>query len=179
MVRNNAIEVENLTKIFRTPGNRKGNVVLNDISFEVPRGASVAVTGANGSGKTTLLKILSTLYLPDSGRISIMGMDLVREASEIREHISFVSPGLDFQRKLTLQENLNFFAKVQDSDPDAAYKFLEEMDLMEKINDRTETFSEGQKAITRLAIGLMKDVDILLLDEVTLGHAKRLFCEPI
>ena len=102
MVRNNAIEVENLTKVFRTPGNRKVDVVLNDISFEVPRGTSVAVTGANGSGKTTLLKILSTLYLPDSGRVSIMGMDLVRDASEIRENISFVSPGLDFQRKLTL-----------------------------------------------------------------------------
>lgn len=168
-VRNNAIEVEHLKKTFRTPGDRVGTTVLNDISFEVPRGTSVAITGENGSGKTTLMKVLSTLYLPDAGKISILGHDLVLEASQIREKISFISPALDFQRKLTLNENLKFFAKVQNSDPENAYAFLEEMNLIEKLNERTETFSEGQKAITRLAIGLMKPVDILLLDEVTLG----------
>ena len=167
---NAAIRVENLKKIFKTPGDRKGHTVLSDISFEVPRGTSVAVTGANGSGKTTLLKVLSTLYLPDEGKCSILGYDLVKDQAMIRKRISFVSPGLDFQRKLTLDENLKFFARVQDSDPDNAYKFLDEMNLLDKIDDRTETFSEGQKAITRLAIGLMKSVDILLLDEVTLGN---------
>ncbi|MHA2091244.1 MAG: ATP-binding cassette domain-containing protein [Candidatus Kariarchaeaceae archaeon] len=165
----NAIEVEQLQKIFRTPGDRQGNMVLSEISFDTPRGSAVAVTGANGSGKTTLLKVLATLYLPDSGECRILGMDLVREASAIRQHISFVSPGLDFQRKLTLNENLEFFAKVQNSEPEGAYSFLEEMQLIDKLDDRTETFSEGQKAITRLAIGLMKDADILFLDEVTAG----------
>ncbi len=165
----NAIEIENLKKTFRTPGNRAGNVVLSDISFDTPRGDSVAVTGANGSGKTTLLKILATLYLPDGGRCRILDMDLIREANLIREFISFVSPGLDFQRKLTLNENLEFFAKVQNSNLDGAYGFLEEMQLLDKLEDRTETFSEGQKTITRLAIGLMKDADILFLDEVTSG----------
>ncbi len=169
MAKSIAIDVRNLKKIFRTPGDRTGNTVLNNISFEVPRGSAVAVTGANGSGKTTLLKILATLYLPDAGKTTILGYDLVRDAALIREKISFVSPALDFQRKLTLDENLKFFAKVQNSDPENAYLFLEELNLMEKIDDRTETFSEGQKAITRLAIGLMKSVDILLLDEVTLG----------
>lgn len=166
---NAAIKVENLKKIFKTPGDRIGHTVLTDISFEVPRGTSVAVTGANGSGKTTLLKVLSTLYIPDEGKCSILGYDLVKDQAKIRKRLSFVSPGLDFQRKLTLDENLKFFARVQDSDPDNAYKFLDKMNLMDKIDERTETFSEGQKAITRLAIGLMKSVDVLLLDEVTLG----------
>ncbi|OLS24126.1 MAG: Daunorubicin/doxorubicin resistance ATP-binding protein DrrA [Candidatus Heimdallarchaeota archaeon LC_2] len=164
-----AIEVENLTKIFKSPGNREGNTILTDISFKIPYGASVAVTGENGSGKTTLLKVLATLYLPDGGMNRILGWDLVRDASMIREKISFVSPGLDFQRKLTLEENLKFFAKVQNSEIEGALKFLEAMKLMSKIDERTETFSEGQKAITRLAIGFMKDSEILYLDEVTTG----------
>ncbi|MCY3412923.1 MAG: ABC transporter ATP-binding protein [Candidatus Heimdallarchaeota archaeon] len=166
---NHAIEVENLKKVFRTPGDRVGNTVLNDVSFNVPRGSSVAITGENGSGKTTLLKVLATLYLPDEGKASVLGYDLVKEATLIRERISFISPGLDFQRKLTLDENLQFFAKVQDSDPENAYKFLSEMNLSDKLHERTETFSEGQKAMARLAIGLMKSSDILFLDEVTLG----------
>lgn len=169
MGRNNAIEVSGLTKVFRTPGNRKGHVVLDDLTFDVPRGTSVAITGANGSGKTTLLKVLSTLFLPDAGKTTIMGLDLIRDASEIRDKISFISPGLDFQRKLTLKENLDFFAKVQDAEPEAAYRLLDAMNMTHIIDERSETFSEGQKAITRLAIGLMKDVEILFLDEVTLG----------
>ncbi len=168
-MRKSAIDVKNLTKVFRTPGNRKGQIVLSNINFEVERGSSVAITGQNGSGKTTLLKILATLYLPDKGRVSIFDWDLVHDASIIREHISFISPGLDFQRKLTLHENLKFFAKVQQSEPDAAYAFLDAMEMSDKLDERTETFSEGQKAITRLAIGLMKDADILFLDEVTTG----------
>lgn len=169
MKKANAIEVSHLKKIFRTPGNREGNIVLTDISFQLPRGSAVAVTGANGSGKTTLLKVLATLYLPDDGVSRVLDMDLVRDAHKIRNRVSFVSPGLDFQRKLTLNENLKFFAKVQNSELEGAHKFLEAMELMEKVDDRTETFSEGQKAITRLAIGLMKDAEIYFLDEVTLG----------
>lgn len=168
-IKTQVIEVDQLRKVFKTAGNRKGNVVLNDITFDVERGSTVAVTGENGSGKTTLLKILSTLYLPDGGKIRVLDMDLVRDASRIRQRITFVSPGLDFQQKLTLQENLNFFAKVQNSELEGAYKFLEAMNLIDKLEDRTETFSEGQKAITRLSIGLMKDAEILFLDEVTLG----------
>ena len=164
-----AIEVEHLEKIFRSPGNRTGTTILADVSFEVEQGSAVAVTGENGSGKTTLLKVLSTLYLPDSGKVRVLDFDLKRDAHLIRERISFVSPGLDFQRKLTLDENLSFFAKVQNSDKEGAYKFLQSMNLMSKIDDRTETFSEGQKAITRLAIGLMKSADILFLDEITTG----------
>ncbi len=164
-----AIEIENLKKVFKSPGNREGNTILSDISFKIPHGASVAVTGENGSGKTTLLKVLATLYLPDGGMNRILGWDLVRDASMIREKISFVSPGLDFQRKLTLEENLKFFATVQNSEIEGALKFLDVMNLSSKLDERTETFSEGQKAITRLSIGFMKDSEILFLDEVTTG----------
>ncbi len=166
----NAIECQHLTKTFKNPQNRDGLTVLGDITFHVKKGSTLAITGGNGSGKTTLLKVLATLFLPDGGNCKILGLDLVKQASEIRERISFVSAGLDFQRKLTLRENLEFFAKVQGSSVEPAFRFLNEMNMMHIIDQRTETFSEGQKAITRLAIGLMKEKsEILLLDEVTLG----------
>lgn len=169
MSQRNVIEVEHLKKTFRSAGDREGTTILSDVSFKIPKGASVAVTGENGSGKTTLLKVLATLYLPDGGINRVLDMDLVRDAPLIREKISFISPGLDFQRKLTLEENLKFFAKVQNSELDGALQFLEAMNLTSKLDERTETFSEGQKAITRLAIGFMKDSEILFLDEVTTG----------
>ena len=169
MAQKYAIEVEHLRKIFKSPSAREGTTILSDVTFSIPKGASVAVTGENGSGKTTLLKVLATLYLPDGGVNRVLDMDLVRDAPLIREKISFISPGLDFQRKLTLEENLKFFAKVQNSELDGALHFLEVMNLTDKLEERTETFSEGQKAITRLAIGFMKDSEILFLDEVTTG----------
>ncbi len=166
---NYAITCKNLSKIFRSPGQAPIKI-LTDISFQLRKGAKLAVTGGNGSGKTTLLKVLSTLYLPDEGDCKILDLDLRKQTREIQERVVFVSAGLDFQRKLTLEENLNFFAKVQNSSTEDAYKFIQDMNMTHIIDKRAETFSEGQKAITRLAIGLMKErSEILFLDEVTLG----------
>ncbi len=165
-----AIECEGLQKIFKSPGQKKPLQVLGDITFSIKKGTSLAITGGNGSGKTTLLKVLSTLFLAEGGNCKILGHDLIKEPRLIRERTSFVSAGLDFQRKLTLKENLEFFAMVQGSSIEPALKFLDEMNMTHILNQRAETFSEGQKAITRLAIGLMKTKsEIFMLDEVTLG----------
>lgn len=165
-----AVECEGLTKTFKSPQNRDGLKVLSNITFKVKKGTALAITGGNGSGKTTLLKVLATLYLPDGGSCKILDLDLIKQTREIQERIAFVSAGLDFQRKLTLRENLQFFAQVQGSSLDPALRFLDEMNMSHIVDQRTETFSEGQKAITRLAIGLMKEQsEILMLDEVTLG----------
>jgi len=140
--------------------------IIDGVSFQLDKEESLAIIGPNGSGKTTLLKILATIYLPDSGTALIDGYDIIKDTKEVRDRISLVSPALDFQKKLTLKETLKFFADIQDSKIDQAFDFLEYMGLMPMLDLRLETFSEGQKAMTRLAIGLMKKPDILLLDEV-------------
>ncbi len=143
--------------------------VLDGITFDLPKGLSLALLGPNGSGKTTLLKTLSTIYSPDGGDAQICGYDLVSEMKEVRKHISFVSPAMDFQKKLTLKQTLDFFVKVTNGDMALAKDFIEELQLDHLWNTKLETFSEGQKAITRLCVGLQKNPAILFADEPTSG----------
>ncbi len=143
--------------------------ILDGISFELPKGLSLALLGPNGSGKTTLLKTLSTIYSPDGGKAQICGFDIVKEIKEVRKRISFVSPAMDFQKKLTLKQTLDFFVKVTNGDMALAKDFIEELQLDHLWNTKLETFSEGQKAITRLCVGLQKNPEILFADEPTNG----------
>lgn len=143
--------------------------VLNGITFDLPKGLSLALLGPNGSGKTTLLKTLSTIYSPDGGEAFVCGYDIVDEIKEVRKRISFVSPAMDFQKKLTLKQTIEFFVKVTNGDMALAKDFIEELQLDHLWNTKLETFSEGQKAITRLCVGLQKNPEILFADEPTNG----------
>ncbi|HUU79043.1 MAG TPA: ABC transporter ATP-binding protein [candidate division Zixibacteria bacterium] len=143
--------------------------ILNGITFDLPKGLSLALLGPNGSGKTTLLKTLSTIYSPDGGEARVCGFDIFHELKEVRKRISFVSPAMDFQKKLTLKQTLNFFVKVTNGDMALAKDFIEELQLDHLWNTKLETFSEGQKAITRLCVGLQKNPEILFADEPTNG----------
>jgi len=143
--------------------------ILDGISFDLPKGLSLALLGPNGSGKTTLLKTLSTIYAPDGGDAQICGYDIVKEIKQVRQRISFVTPALDFQKKLTLKQTLDFFVKVTNGDMALARDFIEELQLDHLWNTKLETFSEGQKAITRLCVGLQKNPEILFADEPTNG----------
>ncbi|MEM2900541.1 MAG: ABC transporter ATP-binding protein, partial [Thermoplasmata archaeon] len=145
---------------------RKKVQILDDISFSIKEGENLAMIGPNGCGKTTLLKIIATIYLPDSGTVEIFGNDINEKLNEARKYLSFVSPGLSFQNKLTLRETLKFFCAVLDKKIDEVYPFLERMNIMHMLDKRLEGFSEGQKGMVRLAIGLLKSPRILLLDEV-------------
>jgi len=161
-----AVKAVKLVKEVRLKGGRKLRV-LNEVSFKVPAGARVALIGPSGCGKTVLLKVISTIYIPDRGVVKVFNLDIVRQASKVRRLLSFVSPSLDFHRKLTLDETLKFFSKVQGSSVEPAYRFLEFI-KMDGLRERAlEGFSEGQKAAVRLAIGLMKQPKLLLLDEPT------------
>ncbi len=161
--------VENVVKEFPIGAFlRKRLRILNGISFNLPDGDNLAIVGPNASGKTTLLKMLASIYLPDSGSIEIYGYDLQKQITQVRNMISFVSPSLTFQAKLTLKETLDFFAGVQDVGiDDIALNFLEEVNLTHMMDKRLESFSEGQKAMVRLVVGLMKQPRLLLLDEIT------------
>ena len=155
-------------KLKRNGGSNKKRI-LDGITFDLPKGLSLALLGPNGSGKTTLLKTLSTIYSPDGGEASVCGYNLITELAEVRKRISFVTPAMDFQKKLTLKQTLEFFVKVTKGDMALAKDFIEELQLDHLWNTKLETFSEGQKAITRLCVGLQKNPEVLFADEVTNG----------
>lgn len=141
--------------------------VLKGISFHLPDEENLAIIGPNGSGKTTLLRTLASIYLPDKGSIQIGHYDLVTQTQKARQLLSYVSPNLSFHKKLTLEKTLEYFAELQSESWRDQQKLMDDVDLSKMLYTPIEGFSEGQKAMTRLVIALMKDPKILVLDEIT------------
>jgi ABC-2 type transport system ATP-binding protein len=177
-----AIRVEHLAKWFphrrswadtlRHPLTRTHAQVLTDVSLEVPAGQLFGFLGANGAGKTTLFRILSTLILPDAGRVTIGGRDLIREAPSVRQ---LVSPVIADERslhwRLGARENLRLFAALHGLRGAAATCRVEELLLRVGLTDADDRmvgkFSSGMKQRLLLARALLSRPRILLLDEPT------------
>jgi len=164
----NIIVAKDLVKEFPSGSLMRDKVrVLDNVSFEIPYGENVAIIGPNGCGKTTLLKTIATIYIPDSGDLIIDGLGINKDIKKIRERVNIISPGMRFHNKLTLKETLKFFAGVLNRSYTDIFPFLERVGLNEKLDTRLESFSEGQKAMMRLSIGLLNNPKILILDEFT------------
>ena len=141
--------------------------VLKGIDFHLPDEENLAIIGPNGSGKTTLLRTLASIYLPDKGSIQIGPYDLVTQTQQARRLLSYVSPNLSFHKKLTLRETLEYFSDLQGVSWKSQKELMDDIDLSKMLDSPLEGFSEGQKAMTRLIIALLKDPRILVLDEIT------------
>ena len=167
-----AIEVEAVSRVFGRGESRVS--ALHEVSFSVERGTVVALLGVNGAGKTTLTKILSTLLLPTSGTARICGHDVIARTSAVRRLSSVVFGGdRGLYLRLSGAENMRFFgmlAGVSRADlrrrmPEA----LERSGLAEVSHRRVETYSKGMRQRLHLAIGLISEPAVLLLDEPTVG----------
>ena len=103
---NVAITADHLTIRF-------GNfIAVNDVSFEVAKGEIFGFLGPNGSGKTTIIKALCGLLTPSAGTGTILGMDIRRDASEIKRSIGYMSQKFGLYEDLTVAENIDFYAGV-------------------------------------------------------------------
>jgi ABC-2 type transport system ATP-binding protein len=162
-----AVEVENLHHAY---GDREA---LAGISFSVARGEIFALLGPNGGGKTTLFKVLSTLMLPTSGAVRLLGHDLVLEAFLVRKRLGvvFQQPSLD--GKLTVLENLKHHGRLYGLSGrplhSRAQAMLARVGLTERVDDRVEILSGGLQRRVELAKGLLHQPDMLILDEPNTG----------
>ncbi|MHA1717472.1 MAG: ATP-binding cassette domain-containing protein [Promethearchaeota archaeon] len=164
------IEVRDLVKKFQVGGSpikRIFEKIINGMTWSLEKGDHVAIIGQNGSGKTTLMKILAGIYLPDAGIVRVAGCDVKKQLRQLLRKVSFVSPALNFLKKLSFRDILKFYAKAQGKDVEVAYKFLEEFGIDFMLDEQLEVFSEGQKALARFSIALLKEPDVMLIDEVT------------
>jgi ABC-2 type transport system ATP-binding protein len=143
------LEVEGLVKRY---GDREA---LRGVSFSATRGELVAVIGPNGAGKTTLLSILAGIQRPDEG--------LVRTPGEV----GWVPQQPALYSKLTVAENLSLFARLERCrDPAAAVgRMLDLSDLRERADDPVRELSGGNRQRVNIAIGLLAEPEVLLLDE--------------
>ena len=150
---------------------------LDDVSFSVARGELCAVIGSNGAGKTTLLRTLSGLNKATSGSASWERTDLLHNKPEklVRQGLSHVSEGKSVIAELTVEENLHLGALWRKNKTELAQS--KEMvistfpRLGERLSQRADTLSGGERQMLAIGRSLMSKPDLLLLDEPSLGLA--------
>lgn len=177
MSNNIAVKIDHISKFFRLPTeatqslrtslvNRfkgikgyKEQHVLKDISFEVEKGDFFGIVGRNGSGKSTLLKIISEIYVPEKGTVTIDG-----------KLVSFIELGVGFNPELTGRENvymngamLGFSTEEIDTMYDDIVEFAE---LEEFMNQKLKNYSSGMQVRLAFSVAIKAQGDILILDEV-------------
>jgi len=169
-----AVEAHGLTKTFRGGAlSRRTTTALAGVSLAIPCGTIFGLLGPNGAGKTTLISILATLLLPDGGRATVLGHDVVREAGRIRRRINMASGNANFLWSLRPPEILGFYGRLYGLHGRALRRKVEAlMDLCELESHRRVPYNElstGIKQRLSLAKSLLDDPELLFLDEPTLG----------
>jgi ABC-2 type transport system ATP-binding protein len=166
-----AVEARNLVKVYGR-GSRRVEA-LKGVSLRVPRGVVAGLFGHNGAGKTTLFNILVGIILPTSGEARVLGVDPVRESVRVRELVGYMPEGLGFYPDMTGRENLRYLAALdglpRNKAEERVGEVLELVDLVEVADRRVSTYSRGMLQRLGLAQALLKDPELLLLDEPTLG----------
>ncbi len=139
--------------------------VLRGVSLEVGRGEAVGLLGPNGSGKSTILRILGTLLNPSAGTGSVNGLDIVRDASGVREQVGYLAHTPGLYDDLTARENLRFAADMLGLPYTAVEGSLERVGLAHVASDRVRGFSAGMQRRLALARLILRSPRVLLLDE--------------
>jgi ABC-type multidrug transport system ATPase subunit len=144
---------------------------LEDISFDVNHGEIFGIIGPDGAGKTTLFRILTTLILADSGTVSIEGNDVVKDFKSIRKEVGYMPGRFSLYQDLTVEENLNVFAKVFKTSIEENYYLIEDIyKQIEPFKDRRAgKLSGGMKQKLALCCALIHKPKVLFLDEPTTG----------
>lgn len=160
-----AVGVEKVAKRFGA------TVALDAVTLDVREGELFGVIGPDGAGKTTLLRILSTLMVPDSGRATVLGRDVLREFRALRREIGYMPGRFSLYSDLSVEENVRFFASVFGTTLEREYDRIAPIyTQLERFRDRRAgALSGGMKQKLALCCALVHRPRILFLDEPTTG----------
>lgn len=156
------IEAENLTYSY---GEKRA---VDHISFSVDKGEILGFLGPNGAGKTTTVKMLTGQIVPQEGYAKVLGFDVAAHPKKIHERIGVCFEEKNLYPRLSVKENLEFFARLFGLNPDIE-ELSKRVDLSPWVNDRAETLSKGLQQRLMFARSLINDPDLLFLDEPTSG----------
>ncbi len=168
------IDIQNVVKHYKKRGTKEIVKAVDDVSFQVKRGEILGLLGSNGAGKTTTIKMICSLIRANSGSITVNGFDSVRERQKALRHISAVLEGnRNIYWTLTVEENLRYFAgnrglggrEVKVAIDELLGKFRLEPKRSELVNH----LSRGMQQKLAIAVAMMANTDVILLDEPTLG----------
>jgi ABC-2 type transport system ATP-binding protein len=163
----NAIEVTNIVK-------RYGEfTAVDDVSFAVKEGEIFGLLGPNGAGKSTLIRMMTTLIPISAGAARVEGHDVTRDPDAVRRTIGVIPQALTSDLDLTVEENMNIYAKLYDVPAkrrkEAVEELLETVDLTKWRDAQTKTLSGGMRRRLEIARGLVHSPKIFFLDEPTTG----------
>ncbi|OVE83377.1 ABC transporter ATP-binding protein [Natronolimnobius baerhuensis] len=157
-----AITVDNVTKSYgRT-------LALEELSFEVREGEVFGFLGPNGAGKSTTINILLDFIRPTNGQVSVLGMDAQANSREIRSRTGVLPEGVEAYDRLTARQHLEFAIDSKGTDDDPA-DLLERVGLADAIDTKAGGYSKGMAQRLMLAMALVGDPDLLILDEPSTG----------
>ena len=161
------IYTENLTKQF---GDFKA---VNNISFEVSKGEIFGFLGANGAGKTTAMKMLTGLLHPTSGKASVAGFDVFKEAEKIKRNIGYMSQKFSLYEDLTVRENIRFYAGIyglsNSQIKTKTSELVERLQLQSVQDTLIGSLPLGWKQKLAFSVAILHDPKIVFLDEPTGG----------
>ena len=160
------ISVHNLTKSFNDLN------AINNLTIDINEGEIYGLLGSNGAGKSTTINILLGFLKPDSGHVSIKGVDITINFDEGRKHIVYIPENVSLYPYLTGIENLDYFCKLSEKNYSSQKfeGFLDQCGLnSESHHRRTETYSKGMRQKVGIAVALAKDASAYLLDEPASG----------
>ncbi len=160
-----AIVAEHLVKTFAE------TTALDDVSVDIKRGELFGFIGPDGAGKTTLFRILVTLLVPDSGRASVLGRDVVDGLWDLRQRIGYMPGRFSLYPDLSVEENIRFFASVFGTTLEREYDQIAPIykQLEPFKRRRAAALSGGMKQKLALCCALVHRPEILFLDEPTTG----------
>lgn len=157
-----ALETRKLTKEYGD------TTAVKDLSFAVDEGEICGFLGPNGAGKTTTIKLLLDFLRPTSGKAFVLGADPHEDGTEIRHKIGFLPEELGLYPRLTARQHLTFVQNIkgQEVDPET---LVARVGLAEVINHRVSTYSKGMRQRLGIAIALVGEPELLILDEPAQG----------
>lgn len=157
----NAIEIKGITKKY-------DGFTLDNVSFDVPKGSIMGFIGQNGAGKSTTIRSLLNIIPVDSGEISILGLDHIKDEKEIKERIAVVFDELPFHDVFNAKDMSRIFEGIYPKWNRNAYvRYLDrfQLPMKKKIGD----FSKGMKMKLQIACALSHEAELLVMDEPTSG----------
>lgn len=157
----NVIEIRNVSKSFK-------GFELKDISISVKKGFVTGFIGGNGAGKSTTIKLIMNLLQPDSGEITLFGLNYKQHEKEIKQRIGFVFDQNVFYENLTLLEMKNLIAPIYKNWDNTVFNHYVEMFEL-PLKQRLSTFSKGMMMKASLAVALSHHPELIIMDEPTSG----------